>query len=158
MLAGGQLTVIDTSSVSLRLPPSAPVLATPTEFAPQIGQFPTGEGISKPSAQSFISFGIALFNKRLQNVSIYLCFRETRHFVSLLQWEKVARFTATDEVLLYVYYQNKPNLYMFALRHAPKIQPPCLGDADRVRLRESVNSREVCHSLTWHSSESESAL
>ena len=52
--------------------------------------------------------------------------------ISLLQWEKVARFTATDEVLLYVYYQNKPNLYMFALRHAPKIQPPCLGDADRV--------------------------
>ena len=78
--------------------------------------------------------------------------------ISLLQWEKVARFTATDEVLLYVYYQNKPNLYMFALRHAPKIQPPCLGDADRVRLRESVNSREVCHSPTWHSSESESAL
>ena len=115
MLAGGQLTVIDTSSVSLRLPPS-----------------PTGEGLSKPSAQSFISFGIALFNKRLQNVSIYLCFRETRHFVSLLQWEKVARFTATDEVLPYVYYQNKPHLYMFAPRHAPKIQPPCLGDADRV--------------------------
>ncbi len=47
---------------------------------------------------------------------------------------------------------------MFALRHAPKIKPPCLGDADRVRLRESVNSREVRHSLTWHSSESESAL
>ena len=155
MLVGGQLTVIDTSSVSLRLPPSAPVSATPTEFASQIGQFPTGEGLSKPSAQSFISFGIALFNKRLQNVSIYLCFRETRHFVSLLQWEKVARFTATDEVLLYVYY---PHLYMFAPRHAPKIQPSCLGDADRVRLRESVNSREVCHSLTWHSSESESAL
>ena len=89
MLAGGQLTVIDTSSVSLRLPPS-----------------PTGEGLSKPSAQSFISFGIALFNKRLQNVSIYLCFRETRHFVSLLQWEKVARFTATDEVL-HVYCVNR---------------------------------------------------
>ena len=35
---------------------------------------------------------------------------------------------------------------------------PSLGDADRVRLRESVNSREVCHSLTWHSSKSESAL
>ena len=33
-----------------------------------------------------------------------------------------------------------------------------LGDADRVRLRESVNSREVRHSLTWHSSKSESAL
>ena len=47
---------------------------------------------------------------------------------------------------------------MFAPRHAPKFQPPCLGDADRVRLRESVNFREVCHSLTWHSSESESAL
>ena len=47
---------------------------------------------------------------------------------------------------------------MFAPRHAPKLRPPCLGDADRVRLRESVNSREVRHSLTWYSSESESAL
>ena len=47
---------------------------------------------------------------------------------------------------------------MFAPRHAPKLRPPCLGDVDRVRLRESVNSREVRHSLTWHSSESESAL
>ena len=46
---------------------------------------------------------------------------------------------------------------MFAPRHAPKLRPPCLGDADRVRLRESVNSREVRHSLTWHSSKSESA-
>ena len=32
------------------------------------------------------------------------------------------------------------------------------GGIDRVRLRESVNSREVSHSLTWHSSKSESAL
>ena len=32
------------------------------------------------------------------------------------------------------------------------------GGIDRVRLRESVNSREVRHSLTWHSSKSESAL
>ena len=47
---------------------------------------------------------------------------------------------------------------MFASRHAPKLRPPCLGDADRVRLRESVNSREVRRSLTCHSSESESAL
>ena len=47
---------------------------------------------------------------------------------------------------------------MFAPRHALKLRPPCLGDADRVRLRESVNSREVRHSLTWYSSESESAL
>ena len=47
---------------------------------------------------------------------------------------------------------------MFAPRPAPLLRPPCLGDADRVRLRESVNSREVCHSLTWHSSKSESAL
>ena len=46
---------------------------------------------------------------------------------------------------------------MFAPRYAPLLRPPCLGDADRVRLRESVNSREVCHSLTWHSSKSESA-
>ena len=34
----------NTSSVSLWLTPSAPVSATPTAFAPQIGQFPTGEG------------------------------------------------------------------------------------------------------------------
>ena len=47
---------------------------------------------------------------------------------------------------------------MFAPSPAPKLQPPCLGDADRVRLRESVNSREVRHSLAWHSSKSESAL
>ena len=47
---------------------------------------------------------------------------------------------------------------MFAPRHALKLRPPCLGDADRVRLRESVNSREVRHSQTWYSSESESAL
>ena len=46
---------------------------------------------------------------------------------------------------------------MFAPRHAPKIKPPCLGDADRVRLRESVNSREVRRSLTWHRGKSESA-
>ena len=51
-------------------------------------------------------------------------------FVSLLQWEKVARFTATDEVLLYVYCQSKPYLAMFALKLLPKAQPPCLGDAD----------------------------
>ena len=34
----------DSSSVTLRATPSTPVSATPTEFAPQIGQFPTGEG------------------------------------------------------------------------------------------------------------------
>ena len=37
----------NTSSVTLRVPPSAPVSATPTAFAPQIGQFPTGEGWRK---------------------------------------------------------------------------------------------------------------
>ena len=47
---------------------------------------------------------------------------------------------------------------MFAPTPAPKLRPPCLGDADRVRLRESVNSREVRRSLTWHCSKSESAL
>ena len=47
---------------------------------------------------------------------------------------------------------------MLAPKPAPLLRPPCLGDADLVRLRESVNSREVCHSLTWHSSKSESAL
>ena len=54
--------------------------------------------------------------------------------------------------------QSKFYLAMFAPRPAPLLRPPCLGDADRVRLRESVNSREVRHSLTWHSSKSESAL
>ena len=58
--------------------------------------------------------------------------RETRHLASLLQWEKMARFTATDEVLLYVYCQSKPYLAMFALKLLPLLQPPCLGDADRV--------------------------
>ena len=33
----------DSSSVTLRAPPSVPVSATPTAFASQIGQFPTGE-------------------------------------------------------------------------------------------------------------------
>ena len=47
---------------------------------------------------------------------------------------------------------------MFAPGPVPLLRPPCLGAADRVRLRESVNSREVRHSLTWHSSKSESAL
>ena len=46
---------------------------------------------------------------------------------------------------------------MFAPIHAPT-PLLCVGVADRVRLRESVNSREVLHSPTWHSSESESAL
>ena len=53
--------------------------------------------------------------------------------------------------------QSKFYLAMFAHRRAPLLRPPCLGDADRVRLRESVNSREVRRKLTWHSSESESA-
>ena len=46
-----------------------------------------------------------------------------RRFASLLQWEKVARFTATDEVLSYMYYQNKPYLTMFAPKLLPKAQP-----------------------------------
>ena len=47
-----------------------------------------------------------------------------RRFASLLQWEKVARFTATDEVLSYMYYQNKPHLTMFAPKLSPKLQHP----------------------------------
>ena len=60
--------------------------------------------------------------------------------ISLLQWgidrfaeqtrsasprlgQKVARFTATDEVLSYMYYQNKPYLTMFAPILLPKYQP-----------------------------------
>ena len=43
--------------------------------------------------------------------------------ISLLQWEKVARFAATDEVLLQ--YIAEANLYlaMFAHRRAPKSEP-----------------------------------
>ena len=59
--------------------------------------------------------------------------------ISLLQREKVARFTAADEVLPCVYCQ-KTYFAMFAHRHAPN------------------SNREVRHSPTWHSSESESAL
>ena len=60
--------------------------------------------------------------------------------ISLLQWgidrfaeqtrsasprlgQKVARFTATDEVLSYMYYQNKPYLTMFAPKLLSKAQP-----------------------------------
>ena len=60
--------------------------------------------------------------------------------ISLLQWEKVARFTATDEVL-----------------------PKCIAEANPISLCSHADAhpnlnREVRHSLTWHSSESESAL
>ena len=64
---------------------------------------------------------------------------KARIFASLLQWEKVARFTAADEVLPCVYCQQT-YFTMFAPRHAPN------------------SNREVRHSPTWHSSESESAL
>mgnify|MGYP000087969756 FL=1 len=43
---------------------------------------------------------------------------KARIFASLLQWEKVARFTAADEVLPCVYCQ-KTYFTMFAPRHAP---------------------------------------
>ena len=66
--------------------------------------------------------------------------RETRHLTSLLQWEKVARFTAADEVLLQYIAETNP------------ISPCSHPD-----LRQNIN-REVRRSLTWHSSESESAL
>ena len=60
--------------------------------------------------------------------------------ISLLQWEKVARFTATDEVLL-----------------------RCIAETNLISLCSHTDAhpnlnREVRHSLTWHSSESESAL
>ena len=60
--------------------------------------------------------------------------------ISLLQWEKVARFTATDEVLLQYIAETNP----ISLCSHPDTHP-------------NLN-REVCHSPTWHSSESESAL
>ena len=65
---------------------------------------------------------------------------KARIFASLLQWEKVARFTATDEVLLQ--YIAKENL--ISLCSHPDTHP-------------NLN-REVRRSPTWHSSESESAL
>ena len=45
---------------------------------------------------------------------------------------------------------------MFAPRHAPKLDP--VSATPTHTLRVCVNSREVRHSLTWHSSKSESAL
>ena len=60
--------------------------------------------------------------------------------ISLLQWEKVARFTATDEVL-HVYCAKQ-----------------ILSRYVRTRTRTITSTREVRHSPTWHSSESESAL
>ena len=66
--------------------------------------------------------------------------RETRHLASLLQREKVARFTAADEVLLQYIAETNP------------ISPCSHPD-----LCQNIN-REVCHSPTWHSSKSESAL
>ena len=63
-----------------------------------------------------------------------------RRFASLLQWEKVARVTATDEVLLQYIAETTP----ISLCSHPDTHP-------------NLN-REVCRSLTWHSSESESAL
>ena len=59
--------------------------------------------------------------------------------ISLLQWEKVARVTATDEVLLQYIAETTPIL----LCSHPDMHP-------------SLN-REVRHSLTWHSSKPESA-
>ena len=66
--------------------------------------------------------------------------REIRHLASLLQREKVARFTAADEVLLQ---------YIAEITHIS----PCSHPDTHPNL-----NREVRRSLTWHSSESESAL
>ena len=66
--------------------------------------------------------------------------RETRHLASLLQREKVARFTAADEVLLQ---------YIAEITHIS----PCSHPDTHPNL-----NRDVRRSLTWHSSESESAL
>ena len=60
--------------------------------------------------------------------------------ISLLQWEKVARFTATDEVLLQYIAETNP-----------------ISLCSHPYFRQKLN-REVRHSLTWHSSKSESAL
>ena len=60
--------------------------------------------------------------------------------ISLLQWEKVARVTATDEVLLQYIAETNP-----------------ISLCSHPDLRHNIN-REVRHSPTWHSSNSESAL
>ncbi len=65
--------------------------------------------------------------------------RETRHLASLLLREKVARFTAADEVLLQYIAETNP----ISLCSHPDAHP-------------NLN-REVRRSLTWHSSKSESA-
>ena len=72
-------------------------------------------------------------------VGLICALTKARIFASLLQWEKVARFTATDEVL-----------------------PKCIAEANPISLCSHPYfchyfNREVRHSLTWHSSESESA-
>ena len=66
--------------------------------------------------------------------------RETRHLASLLQREKVARFTAADEVLLQYIAETNPI-------------SPCSHPDPHPNL-----NREARRSLTWNSSESESAL
>ena len=75
---------IDTSSVSLRLPPSAPVSATPTAFAPQIGQFPTGEGSSTSFVQGVTLFNTALLDERLPKAQFNFVLGKIKHFASLL--------------------------------------------------------------------------
>ena len=60
--------------------------------------------------------------------------------ISLLQWEKVARFAATDEVLLQYIAETNP-----------------ISLCSHQYFRPNIN-REVHRRLTWHSSESESAL
>ena len=60
--------------------------------------------------------------------------------ISLLQWEKVARFTATDEVLLQYIAETNP-----------------ISPCSHPYFRQNLNC-EARHSLKWHSSESESAL
>ena len=66
--------------------------------------------------------------------------RETRHLTSLLLREKVARFTAADEVLLQYIAETNP-----------------ISLCSHPNFCQNLN-REVRHSLTWHSSKSESAL
>ncbi len=60
--------------------------------------------------------------------------------ISLLLREKVARFTATDEVLLQYIAETNP-----------------ISPCSHPYFCQKLN-REVRHSPTWHSSESESAL
>ena len=85
--------------------------------------------------------------KRGAGVNLVCVLTKARIFASLLQWEKVARFTATDEVLLYVYCQNKPYLYYIRtqLPPPPPNSPPTA--CAQLILVKITNERKIYHHI-----------